>query len=89
MSDSVVQDSLLERARAIAARGEWGGVRLLLAECREVPDSAPALLLLLAESDLRTGFLPEARTLLQAIVPRIATDPASRLAGLAIWIRQK
>ncbi|MDZ4865162.1 MAG: tetratricopeptide repeat protein [Gemmatimonadota bacterium] len=72
MSDSVVQDSLLERARAIAARGEWGGVRLLLAECREVPDSAPALLLLLAESDLRTGFLPEARTLLQLVVPRLA-----------------
>jgi tetratricopeptide (TPR) repeat protein len=84
MPDPVVQESLLERARATAARGEWGAVRLLLAECRGVPDSAPALLLLLAESDLRTGFLPEARTLLQAIVPRIATDPDQTLHRRAI-----
>lgn len=84
MPDSVVQDSLLERARAVAARGEWGDVRLLLAEWREVPDSTPALLLLLAESDLRTGFLPEARTLLQILVPRIATDPEQTLYRRAI-----
>ena len=84
MSDSVVRNSLLERARADAARGEWGGVRLLLAEYRDAPDGDLALLVLLAEADLRTGSLPEARALLQTVVPRIASHPEQTLYRRAI-----
>ncbi|MEO8635370.1 MAG: tetratricopeptide repeat protein [Gemmatimonadales bacterium] len=75
MTDAVARDSLLERARIDAARGDWGSVRLALAERREAPDISPVLLLLLAEADLRTGHLPEGRALLDTVVPRLAVGP--------------
>lgn len=78
MSPRAVHDSLQERATGHAARGEWGALRQLLEECRGDAAVAPALLLLLAEADLRTGHLPEAHALLREIVPALEgrADPA-------------
>jgi tetratricopeptide (TPR) repeat protein len=60
-----------ELARTLAAEGAWGAVReMLLSTPPEARD--PELILLLAESGLRTGYLAEGRALLEPLVAVLA-----------------
>jgi tetratricopeptide (TPR) repeat protein len=69
MIDLPPTDDLLERARALAARGEWAGVRLSVASAAERMASTPALALLAAEAEMRLGDPRASFDLLRAVIP--------------------
>lgn len=68
MIDRPDSPDLLERARALAARGEWAGVRALAGGLGSLTNT-PALALLAAEAEMRLGAPRAALTLVSDVIP--------------------
>ena len=83
LRDSSAGASPLQAARAAAARGGWGEVRALLAGHTAVGEDAEHTLLL-AEAQLRTGDLAEARALLAPLAARLAAGGNSAFRRRAV-----
>ena len=79
MSTTRFDETLRDTAREHAERAEWGASRVLLDPRRVELVDAPELGLLLAEADLRSGFLQAAYDLVEQVLPDLATR---RLDGL-------
>jgi tetratricopeptide (TPR) repeat protein len=70
MIDRPDSDVLLERARALAARGEWAGVRALVAQTASLA-TTPALALVAAEAEMHLGAPRAAFALVSEVIPAL------------------
>ncbi len=66
--DSRALEALLGRCQALRAEGEWGQLYSLLEESCPEPELAAELPLIMAEAELRTGRVQDARDRLRALV---------------------
>ena len=83
MTTFATDDSLLSTAEAHASLGEWGQLRELVVGIAAERRS-PALTLLLAEAQLRTGDLEAAYSALVPLVPLLARHADSELYRRAV-----
>ncbi|MHB1071985.1 MAG: tetratricopeptide repeat protein [Gemmatimonadaceae bacterium] len=90
MTHSVLDDPLLQQARARAAEGGWREVAALLADAPASPAERPERATLYAEALIRTGTPQRARAFLDDAVPvlsrsahRVAHRTALNLRGVA------